>query len=898
MMASNKRVEYFETYRIEPNRNEEIPQYGSIFCDSGLKSFDEDQINVESNNQSKSENNSLLGKFENVLDIIGSLSPVNIYKRKHSELDSKKCNLDQPISTNPTNQLTRSNDDNRKNAANSSEIVKKRIRTSVTGEFMRERLQRKRALREKVYLDTKNSNADVRRVDCNDHHRFFGSAFSPTFHSPEKNVSESFVSKNNDESNFFILTILECLTKISDISNIEQIIQVISDTKMRFDPTFKWNDSMLETQLEYKDVSHYHQVMTNLILLETLAQICDDQSSKETSKSEAPISLEKSSDIPFFTIIVGKILVKDFDRSENFEIYNWIVSLELNSMYRILGFVYDISQFNKEQLFVSIKVSKEIYNSFASPISFAKFRLKKLSYIKPAIRLIETLEKLKDSGNFLPLIIKPHYKLCSHEDIDFYTIYNANPKYAFEDNETIPYNRSQICSIEAGMKILHLPYLTKKLLFIQGPPGTGKTHTLIGLLKNILKNINTSEEKPLRIMICAPSNGAVDEIGCRLLDQKKDFLKFRKNFRFVRIGQSSQINKRLQNYDIERIIDNLMRETESFERQDQASRNSLRESYLLTADIILTTLASCQQSSLNVFRKASSRTAIRCLIVDESSQCVEPQLLMPLIYPSISKVILFGDPLQLPATVLSKKAKNINYDRSLFERFYEYFKSTDDQPVITLNEQFRMNSEICQFPSEAFYNSILVTPVGTGINRNIRMHPYFVFDMKDSAEMTLRNKSKSNLIESLFVCKLLWLIFKRIGLNVRPDQVLPYSIGIITFYRGQKTSIFHRLLDYFDGSILKQIQIDTVDGFQGQEKDIIILSCVRASNHVGFVKSKQRMNVALTRAKSLLCICINGKSFSSIAVWRDLLQNAFSRKRLFQIDSEISDQELENILNN
>lgn len=65
MMASNKRVEYFETYRIEPNRNEEIPQYGSIFCDSGLKSFDEDQINVESNNQSKSENNSLLGDYNN-----------------------------------------------------------------------------------------------------------------------------------------------------------------------------------------------------------------------------------------------------------------------------------------------------------------------------------------------------------------------------------------------------------------------------------------------------------------------------------------------------------------------------------------------------------------------------------------------------------------------------------------------------------------------------------------------------------------------------------------------------------------------------------------------------------------------------------------------------------------
>lgn len=104
---------------------------------------------------------------------------------------------------------------------------------------------------------------------------------------------------------------------------------------------------------------------------------------------------------------------------------------------------------------------------------------------------------------------------------------------------------------------------------------------------------------------------------------------------------------------------------------------------------------------------------------------------------------------------------------------------------------------------------------------------------------------------------------------------LPFSIGIITFYNEQKKVLKNMIK--FPDSIQARITIDTVDGFQGREEDIIILSCVRTEN-VGFVRSEQRLNVALTRAKSALYVCLNDQPFQADPLWRSLLSNAQQRK--------------------
>src|SRR5699024_644053 len=133
-----------------------------------------------------------------------------------------------------------------------------------------------------------------------------------------------------------------------------------------------------------------------------------------------------------------------------------------------------------------------------------------------------------------------------------------------------------------------------------------------------------------------------------------------------------------------------------------------------------------------------------------------------------------------------------------------------------------------------------------------------------------------------FIFKLILIILNKLNYRVTtesvgdlPDQ-LPVTIGVITFYKGQKQELIKKLDEFHDGVLKKHIDVNTVDAFQGQERDIVILSCVRAfdttndNNSVGFVRSQQRMNVALTRAKSVLFICIHGKSFANVPRWQQL----------------------------
>lgn len=227
--------------------------------------------------------------------------------------------------------------------------------------------------------------------------------------------------------------------------------------------------------------------------------------------------------------------------------------------------------------------------------------------------------------------------------------------------------------------------------------------------------------------------------------------------------------------------------------------------------------------------------------------------------------------------------------------------------MLTLVRQFRMNQAICNFPSTHFYENMLETPSGTGVNPRIPIQPYLVFDVanaNESCTASLSNPSRFNVEESESIFKLILVIFAKLGYTVTANKIhalpekLKTTIGVITFYRGQKNELIRRLQQFDNGILLKHINVNTVDAFQGQERDIVILSCVRALerpndfNSVGFVRSQQRMNVALTRAKSVLFIMIHAKSFANVPLWQQLLADAQARQCLVRLTSQMPDEML------
>ncbi|KAG8172314.1 hypothetical protein JTE90_012019 [Oedothorax gibbosus] len=441
-------------------------------------------------------------------------------------------------------------------------------------------------------------------------------------------------------------------------------------------------------------------------------------------------------------------------------------------------------------------------------------------------------------------------------------------------------------------------------MLLQGPPGTGKTHTIIGLLHKLVEDIHP------KILVTAPSNAAVDEIGNRLVHLNSQL-------KIVRVGIPNQINQNMLQYSLEEKAKKMHEEYEIKYKYEEIEtlqseidrdkhkedhkteerikilakqikmikqqistlkadyyrkRRQYQETVLKESDIIMSTLGSCCHSIVKTVYGPNSRNPFTCCILDEASQCTEIEALQVLNF-GISKLILIGDPQQLPATVSSKFAANYGFDRSLMERFHEYFsKDEKNNPIYMLTEQFRMHSEICRFPSKQFYRNLLVTSAKTDISyKAFPIEPYMVFNIINSQESDY-DSSKTNEKEANATAR---ICEQLLGLNAEPKP----SIGIITPYAAQRT-LYKNLLNK---PTYKHIEINTVDGFQGREKDVIIVSCVRANSKngkIGFLSCKKRLNVAVTRAKYCLIIIGQINTLNQDPNWRELIKDADKRNCL------------------
>ncbi|KAH7865286.1 hypothetical protein Vadar_004656 [Vaccinium darrowii] len=335
----------------------------------------------------------------------------------------------------------------------------------------------------------------------------------------------------------------------------------------------------------------------------------------------------------------------------------------------------------------------------------------------------------------------------------------------------------------------------------------------------------------------------------------------------------------------------------------KALKHKFRRSILREAEIVVTTLSGsggdlygvCSESiSSHKFSNPSEHALFDAVVIDEAAQALEPATLIPLqlLKSKGATCIMVGDPKQLPATVLSNVASKYLYQCSMFERLQRA-----GHPVIMLTEQYRMHPEICRFPSLHFYDKKLVngnqmSDKSASFHETEGLGPYLFFDVVDGHELHGKNSGGLSLYnESEADAAVEILKFFRMRY---PSEFVGGRIGIITPYKCQLSLLRSRFSSAFGPSVTAEMEFNTVDGFQGREVDILVLSTVRAaeacsaatkitSSNIGFVADVRRMNVSLTRARLSLWVLGNARTLQTNHNWAALVRDAKERNLVVSV---------------
>lgn len=492
-----------------------------------------------------------------------------------------------------------------------------------------------------------------------------------------------------------------------------------------------------------------------------------------------------------------------------------------------------------------------------------------------------------------------------------YILNERDPK----KNRDVPYisyidenlNDSQKSAIENALSC-------ENFFLIHGPFGTGKTRTLVEL-------ISQETRQNHKVLATAESNAAVDNILERLMDNKKLTL--------TRLGHPQRVSKhnitqtlayKVENHKLNRKIKKIHKKIDNMiekrkvhtkptpqyrrgygdydilhmaskgkggrgissdkmksmakwieinqeidEAHDEIKRieNRMIKDIIDSSDVILATNSS---SAL----EAIARVKFDVAIIDEASQATIPSILIPI--AKAHRFILAGDHKQLPPTIISDRAEDLS--KTLFEELIRVYPFKSQ----LLNTQYRMNNLLMKFPNEEFYNNNLKSDSSVD-DINIKD----ILDSHQDEEALLfidtsnidNNKEKHLKDSKSIINEIEAEIALRIANDYLNDGVEESDVGIISPYADQVKIIQEKT----------PIEVKTVDGFQGREKEIIIISTVRSNEHgnIGFLKDLRRLNVAITRAKRKLIIIGNINTLKNNPTYERLIKFCEDEKLLVRI---------------
>lgn len=257
-----------------------------------------------------------------------------------------------------------------------------------------------------------------------------------------------------------------------------------------------------------------------------------------------------------------------------------------------------------------------------------------------------------------------------------------------------------------------------------------------------------------------------------------------------------------------------------------------------------------------------AKLRFRTVLVDEATQASEPECMIPLIL-GCKQAVLVGDHQQLGPVIMNKKAARAGLCQSLFERLV----ILGIRPI-RLQVQYRMHPCLSEFPSNMFYEGTLQNGITT--QERLRKNVDFPWPVPETPMMFYVNLGNEEISTSgtSYLNRTEASNCEKIVTRFMKAGILPSQIGIVTPYEGQRSYIVQYM--QFNGSLrkdlYKEIEVASVDAFQGREKDYIILSCVRSNEHqgIGFLSDPRRLNVALTRAKYGVVILGNPKILSKV----------------------------------
>ena len=419
---------------------------------------------------------------------------------------------------------------------------------------------------------------------------------------------------------------------------------------------------------------------------------------------------------------------------------------------------------------------------------------------------------------------------------------------------------------------------TDRIGIIHGPPGTGKTTTIVELVKVLVKS-----EK--RVLVCAPSNNAVDLLANRI---------DKSGVSVVRVGNVTRIDDGIAHLTLESKTRNntewnhikkvrieaeeakrsagtykrkfggdersyrsmMYKEAKELRKWARELEDRLVESIVDNASVIAATL-------IGIESKYIKNLAFETVIIDEASQTLEPECWNAIL--RAKRVILVGDHLQLPPVVKSKAASQYGLEETLLDVLTDRVKHS-----YFLNLQYRMNDKILSFSNAYFYHGKLTSheknASWTLPNDN---EPLVLIDTSGCGfEEQYNYKTRSIMNEGEY------FILREYFLSIS-EKSAGASIGIICPYSEQAKFVKNAISEDKElGSM--DIQTNTIDGFQGQEKDIICISLVRSNitGEIGFLKDFRRLNVALTRARKKLVIIGDFSTLSNHKLFEDLATHA------------------------